>query len=574
MTTRILKYLVLLAFVLLIAAISSFWVSGPSFREKDVTLELAGPTQVTSGEEVTYKLIYANKTRSALHDLDLVFYYPEGSAVISGGSIEEDHVEDFKIDELAPGEEGEKEFSAFLIGERGNIKLAKATLAFKAGNLRSSFEKTATLSTTVVSTPISLTLGAPPSTVSDATVHYVLDYRNESDEDASDLILEFDYPDGFSPRNFEPDPKSGGNNTWLVKSLKKGSGGRISVSGTIKGSEGESKVVVARLKRRVGDQYVDYQKVSSATVISNPVLGVEVLVNGVSDYSASLGDRLNYTIKYKNNSGITFSGMNLVVKLEGDMFDISGLDTRGGFFDDATKTITWNSSTAPDFISFSPNTEGDVEFGVVLKSSFPSFIPGASSDRFVKIIAKLGTQNVPSSIGGEEVSVSVSQVTKIGTQPVLNQFAYFSDPVSGSSGPLPPKVGEETLFTVYWQLTNPGNDAENIKVIGKLPSGVMWADMARASDGLPVPVFNSNSSEASWSLPKLPYGTGILGGKYEGSFKVRIKPASTQRGSIISLIEDVQFIGTDSFTKQSIFINKAGLTTDNLVDKPKEGTVQ
>ena len=35
-----------------------------------------------------------------------------------------------------------------------------------------------------------------------------------------------------------------------------------------------------------------------------------------------------------------------------------------------------------------------------------------------------------------------------------------------------------------------------------------------------------------------------------------------------------QFVGTDSFTKQSIVINKGSMTSDNLVDRPHEGTVQ
>ena len=82
MSGKILKYLILLAFVLLIAAISSFWFSGPSFREKDVVFELDGPTQITSGEEVVYKLKYANETRSTLYDLEFDFLYPEGSVVL------------------------------------------------------------------------------------------------------------------------------------------------------------------------------------------------------------------------------------------------------------------------------------------------------------------------------------------------------------------------------------------------------------------------------------------------------------------------------------------------------------
>jgi len=573
MTTRVLKYLILLAFGLLIVAISSFWFSGPSFSERNVVLEIEGPTQVSAGEEVTYKLKYSNETRSKLYDLNLVFYYPEGSTVLIDGRLEKDHIEDFSIDELDTGESGEKEFSTFLIGERGNIKIAKAVLSFKSGNLRSSFEKTVSLSTTIISTPISLTLVAPPSTVSDADIQYILDYRNESGEDASDLILEFDYPDGFSPKSFSSNPETG-NNIWTVKSLKKGSGGRISIDGTLNGKEGENKIVSATLKRKLNGEYIDYQKVSTATVISNPILGLSLLVNNVSDYSASLGDRLTYTIKYSNNSNLTLSGMNLSVKLDGDMFDLSRLDTRGGLFDDSTKTITWNSSIIPDFSNFFPNTNGQVTFTVLTKSSFSSTVPGASSEKFVKASAKFGTPNVPNGSGSGEIAVSSSIITRIGTQPTFNQSAYYNDPDFGSSGPLPPLVEEETFFTIHWQLTNPGNDTENAKITAKLPAGVMWADMVKATVNQPVPVFNPNSSEVSWSLPRIPYGTGIFTDKYEASFRIKIKPSSLQRGTILPLLDPAQFTGMDSFTKQSIIINRSGIGSDSLVDRPREGTVQ
>lgn len=573
MPKNVLKYLILLAFVLLIVAISSFWVSGPSFREKDVVFELDGPIQVAAGEEVTYKLTYANNTRSSLHDINITFFYPEGSTVILDGKVEEDHIEDFKIEELSPGETGEKEFRAFLVGERGNIKVAKVTISFKAGNLTSLFEKNISFSTTIVSTPIALTLVAPPSIVSGATVQYILDYRNESEEDATDLILEFDYPDGFSPKNFEPAPASG-NNSWLVKSLKKGSGGRISITGTLIGKEGESKVVSAKLKRKVGGKYVDYQKASAVTVISNPVLSLDIVVNNSTDYSASLGDRLAYSVKYKNNSNIVLSGMNLVVKFEGDMYDLANLDTRGGLFDDATKTITWNSSSIPEFGNFFPNTTGQINFYAAIKSSFPSVVTGSSQDRFVKLTAKFGTPNVPTGFEGDELAVSTSLVTKIGTQPTINQSAYYNDPNFGSLGPLPPRVGEETAFTIHWQLGNPGNDIENVKVVTRLPAGVQWNNMVKATDGQPVPTFNPNSNEVTWNLGRLPYGTGVSTPKYEASFQVKIKPSSLQKGNVVPLVESVKFTGTDSFTKQDIIINKGGLTSDQLVDRSREGTVQ
>ena len=532
MTTRVLKYFILIACGLLIVAVSSFWFGGASFRDKDVVLELDGPSQASSGDEVVYKLKYENTTRSSLSDLSFVFFYPEGSTVITDNGTSDDYSEEFSVESLASGEKGEKELRVFLMGEKGNIKIAKAVFSFKAGNLKSTFEKTATLSTTIVSTPISLILSAPPSAVSGQSITYVLDYRNQSDEDATDLILEVDYPDGFIPKEYNPQPK---NNNWEVKLLKKGNGGRITIAGTLSGQEGESKVISATLKRKVGGNYVDYQKASTATVISNPILGIEVLVNGVSDYSSSPGDRLAYTIKYSNNSNLNLSGMNLAVKLEGDMFDFSVFDTRGGFFDDTTKTITWNSTTVPDFSNFEPNKKGQIGFN--------------------------------------DISVSGSLTTRIGTQPSLNQSAYYNDPDFGSSGPLPPKVGEDTYYTIHWQLTNPGNAVSSAKVTGKLPQGVEWADTVKSSSGI-APIFNINSSEVVWNFGTLPYGTGIATPKYEASFKIKIRPVSNQRSNTLRLIENTQLTGKDSFTNQEIIINDGNLDSGTLVDRPREGIVQ
>lgn len=572
-SSKVLKYLILLALVLFIAAISSFWFSGPSFRDGDVVLEVKGPDQIASGGEATYKLVYQNNTRSTLYDLDFSFFFPEDSVVLTDGSAEEDYIQDLRIDELAPGEKGEKEFSAFLIGEKGNIRIFKTVLSFRAGNLRSSFEKTVSVSTTIVSTPIALTLVAPPSTSPDSDVNYILDYRNESGEDLVDLLLEFEYPDGFLYKNFDPQPTSG-NNTWLLKSLKKGGGGRISINGLLKGQEGESKVVSVKLKRKVGGEFVDYQKSSTATVLSRSAIGVDILVNKSTDYSATLGDRLNYTIKYNNYSNVNFKGMNLSVKLEGDMFDINSLNIRDGYYDDSTRTITWSSSTIPEFENFGPTSNGEVEFGISLKSSFSSAVPGASGDRFVKAIVKLYTNNVPTGYEGSEVATGASVTTRIGTQPTFNQSVFYNDANFGSTGPFPLQVGEETYFTVNWQLTNPGNDNDNIKITSRLAAGAIWADMARAGSGLAVPTYNPNTFEVSWSLPKLPYGTGVFSPKYEASFRVKVKPSSTQKGTLLPLLDFSQFTGTDNFTKQSIIINKSSVTTGNLTDRPREGVVQ
>src|SRR3989344_400177 len=243
---QLLKWLVLLALLLAIGSFLSFWFGGSSFSESGVKLEIEGPNQVSVGDEVVYKLKYSNTTKLDLNNMRFKFTYPDESVVLRDGKVIKDSTEIFIIERLSSGQKEEKEFKVFLVGDKGNIKTAKAEMSFGAGSLKTVFEKNTSLSTTIVSLPVSLTLSAPPNSVPGQTVNYVLDYRNESGDDIYDLRFEFDYPDGFNAQKFIPSPNSG-NYIWTIPILKKSSGGRINITGILNGNEGETKNVLAIL---------------------------------------------------------------------------------------------------------------------------------------------------------------------------------------------------------------------------------------------------------------------------------------------------------------------------------------
>lgn len=569
---QLLKWLVLLALLLAIVSFLSFWFGSPSFSESGVKLDIEGPAQALVGDEVVYKLKYSNTTKQDLKNLSFKFTYPDDSVVLKNGTTATNLSETFTVDQLSPGQSEEKEFKAFLVGDRGNIKTAKADLSYGAGGLKTIFEKSTSLSTTIIGLPISLTLSAPPNSVPGQTVNYVLDYRNESNDDIYDLRFEFDYPDGFSVQKSTPSPSTG-NYVWTVPILKKGNGGRISITGPLNGKEGDAKNIAVVLKRKIGDQYVNYEKAETSSVIANTLLNTGILVNGSSDYSAFAGDDLNYLIKYSNNSNYNLVGVNLLVKLEGEMYDVSNLDTKGGYYDNSNGTILWNASTISDFANLAPNKKGQVSFRIKLKNSISSGATG-SKNLFVRASARLSTPNVPSGVGGDEIFAESSLVTKISTQPTLRQTVFYNDPAFGSAGPLPLEVGKETSFTVHWQITNPGNDMSGVKITGTLPAGVNWKNIVSVGSGQPEPTFSVNTSEVTWNLGVLPQGIGVTGAKYEASFQIRVKPSVNQKGDTIFLTKGSKLSGTDTFTKQSIIVTAQDISSNDLVDRPGEGQVQ
>ncbi len=567
---KALKWLILLALVLFVAMFVLFWYAGPSFSERDVVFELKGPSQALSGDEAIYTLTYKNNTKTTLHNLRLRFFYPDDSIVPQGDEfVQDESSEGLTLDDLSPGDKGEREFKIFLIGDKGDIKTAKVEVLFNAGSLRSAFTKSSAVTTTIVGLPIPLTLAAPPSAVSGQEITYIIDYRNESGTTISDLRFEVSYPDGFAPRQFSPKPAEG-NSVWLVPVAKEGAASRITITGTLTGNERETKVINLVLKRKIGSGYVDYERASSTTVIGSPLLNVTMTVNGQSNYAALIGDTLDYAVTFRNNSRSNLIGLNLSVKLEGTMYDFATIQPGEGFFNDSNSTITWTAGALPELSALSPNAGGTARFKVRLKSSLPS----GSRTTSVKATATISTTNVPQGIDNSEISAQRSIITRISTQPTLSQVLYYNDPSFSSSGPFPLKVGQETVITIHWQLTNPGNSVTGTVVKGTLPSNVTWKNVTSVGAGQPQIVYNSNTSEVTWNLGTLPFGTGVGTPKYEGTFQVGITPSSTQVGTAPVVIKNVGMSGKDEFTGLDVSSTVRDATTNDFIDRSGEGAVQ
>lgn len=570
-TNMVLKWLILIALVLFVGFVIIFWFGGTSFSDKDVVLLLDGPAQSAAGDEAVYTLTYRNNTNVDLKDISFTFFYPDDSVVIASESFSQSLTERFIVDKLLPGQEAKREFHAFLIGDKGDVKEARIKAVFNAGSLRSAFEKETSFSSTITSLPVPITLSVPPSAISGQEVNYVLDYRNESGSDIRDIRFEFAFPEGFTVKQTTPNPLQG-QTTWEIPLLKQGSGARITVRGTLIGDERDVKEVSVILKRKIQSTYVDYERALSSTIMSSPLLNVSLSVNGSRTYITTIGDQLTYTISFRNVSRYNLIGMTLAAKLDGDMYDLSSVYAGSGFFDIGTRTIVWNAGGVPDFAEFSSGKSGKVEFRVSLKQ----LLSGAQGTRnfSVKTTATLGTTNVPIGLDGDQVSTQDSIVTKIATQPMLKPVIYYEDPAFGSSGPMPPEIGKETLFTVHWQVINPGNDVSGAMVRGTLPPGVTWKNVMSTGTGQQQPTYDKNKSQVLWDIGFLPQGTGVSSPNYEVSFQVGVTPSPSQRNNFAVIIKDVTLSGTDVYTTQDVTRVIDQITTSDTIDRPDEGMVQ
>jgi hypothetical protein len=546
-------------------------ISG-SFRESAVVLEIDGPDQIQSGEEVTYKVHYKNGSDVKLDNVKFTFLYPADSVVLKDGQVRESLTENVEIGALSSGEEGDLEFKAFVVGDTGDIKVAKARLSYKPANIKSEFDKGADLSTTITSFAIPLTLSAPPSAISGQEVVYNLDYRNESDQDFENLRVKFKYPEGFTPIDFSPSPDIG-EDVWRIESLNKGEAARIRVTGTLIGREDEEKTVHAILQREVDSNNIDFERTKSTTIIASSPLLINLTVNERTDFIAKPDDKLEYDISFTNTSNSTLRGVNLVVKLDGEAFDL-GTYSGEGFLNADTKTITWNASNIPVLANLQPGQSGEARFRIRVKDPLPSGF--GLKNFFLKVTASLETTNVPKEFGLDKLVVSQELLTKVTTAVNFEQTVYYNDPEAGftNSGPIPPQVGKQTTYTVHWTIDGTSNDIVDAKVIGFLPPGVTWMDKVTVNANQPFVTYEAGTGRLVWNLEVVPAGTGTSLPQYEAIFQVAITPTNAQQGGSVELIKKSELQGQDGFSKEKIEKFTFPLTTDNVVDQKGMGRVQ
>lgn len=557
--------------LILLIGVLYFWLGNNGFSQDNIEVKIEGPQEIAAGELAEYKVTYKNKNKIELEDAKLTFFYPEDSIVIKDEKVLSEHSEIVELETIRAKSDGEVEFKAYIVGDRGNVKTARAILSFSVSGISSVLEKEDQLATTVTSLSVPLTLVAPPTAQSGQKITYILDYRNQSGEDKENLRVQFKYPEGFRPETFVPKPSTG-NDTWDIAKLADSSGSRISISGTITGQERDTKKVEAILQRQIstldGDIYIDYEKTDATTTIGNPTISASITVNNSRDYTAHLSDRLEYNIRVTNNSTYNLLGLALNTKLDGTMFDF-GTVKADGFFDSRSRTIEWNSAVIPAFSDLKPGQVVNIPFIVQLKSNFT----GGANSSSVKVIAHLETDSAPPELSVDKLTADDELITRITTTATFTQRVLVNDP-AGAQGPFPPKVDQKTSYYLHWNLTNPGQAISGVKATGVLAPGVKWEGGARVSGQQPLPTYNSRTNTVTWNLSELPSGVGTSFPAYEAVFKISLTPSVNQVGQTPPLLTNVNFSGTDSITKEKIQINLADTTTGSVSDSSGSKTVQ
>lgn len=535
-----------ITFLILIAAISGivgFWNwQKNSYSKEILKLEILGKEEVAVAEDFGYIVKFKNNGNIRLETPKLIFEYPKYSIVEDGILRKEITLED-----IYPGQEQTFNFKVRLLGKEGEARVAKASLSYQPKNLKARYESVTTFTTQIKSVPLTFEFDLPSKVESGKDFRFRLNYFSNVDYPLSNLRVVAEYPADFE--FVESTPRGLEKNEWEIGLLNKAEGGRVEILGKLSGEVGEEKIVRAKLGSWWDGEFVVLKEAIRGIEVIRPSLYIWQQINGNPQYVASPGDWLHYEIFFKNIGEEDLTSLFLVSKLEGEAFDFQTIKSDLGDFEPGDNSIVFDWRRIPRLQYLAPMEEAKVEFWINLKEEF-----GISKNPILR-------NKIFLSQAKEEF------ITKVNSKITVSQKGYFQEEVFGNQGPLPPKVGETTTYTIIWQIKNYYNDVKNVKVKTILPQQVQLTGKIFPEEESQKFAFDSQSREIVWAIGDLGTGQGVITPTPNISFQIALTPDVSQKGETPQLIGEAKIIGEDQWTREIVEAKTSAITAA-LPDDP------
>ena len=482
-------------------------------------LEFEAEENIYSGVPFDLVVNINNDSGNVWQDVKLSLSLPEGVVFFSNESDRSFSIK--SLGNLGSGSLTQVTFKLMAIEQ----KEVDVLLGYIPEGVGSRFEEKQSWGMPSIRIPVSLKIDSPKEVINGGKINLKIDYQNVADADLDGLYLEILYPKDFSytKSSAEPDLKE---NVWNIDSLRKGSSGNLSVFGKLLGNTTSTlEFTVSILKEAQSTKYLVVQEKASITTKESS-LYIGINLNETDNYIARPGDILNYGVGYSGKADIK-------VKLIGSVFDLATIQVYdGGFIQPGSNQIIWKNANLDE-------AGGSVTFSVKVKNDYG--------------IKRLGDRNLILKVEAEatsgEYSNKIELETKVAGQITVDAKGYFRDADSGiiNKGPIPPKIGVPTNYTVHWLIFNYTNDVKDVVVRAELRPGVTFAGNAQSNVDS-KPTFNVASNEVVWKINRIGATTGVIGKPLEGIFQIQAVPSSSNLGQYMPLLSETKVTAADDFT--------------------------
>ncbi len=558
-------YFSLLFFIVATAVGLSIYFRGSNIiSSNNIDISIAGPVSIGGGQELDLDVTVKNQNNVDLKSADLKVQYPEGTRNPDNIAVEQANT----VDSLGPipaGGSVKKRIRAVFFGEQNSQKAVTFAVEYGVQNSNAIFDKEKTENIEITSVPVTLTVTSLKEINSNQNLEFAVDLVSNSSSVIKNVLLSGEYGFGFTFSGSDPAPVSAsGNNTWFIGDLNPGQHKTVKVRGVLQGQDGEDRAFrfTVGIQSQTDSSKIDPEFLSATQTISikKPFIGIDLSLDGSTDstYSTQAGKNIRGDITWVNNSPSKVTDAKITVTLSGTTLDKSSVQTDQGFYDSLSNSIVWDKTNTSNLAVLSPGDTGQMNFNL---NSFTPQITSLAQFKNAEITLNVNVsgRRVDNTSVPVEILSTVSKKIHFDTSlSIVPQIVYSTGPFT-NTGPIPAKSEKTTTYTVTLAATNTFNDAQGVKVTASLPAYVKW--LAQTSPSSEQVTYNPDTSSIEWDPGSLPAGTGFSTSPRQVSFQISFTPSVSQVGAIPVLVNNINLIGTDSFTSDSITDSHESLTT-------------
>ncbi|MDB4940413.1 MAG: hypothetical protein JWO40_838 [Candidatus Doudnabacteria bacterium] len=503
-----------------------------------VSISIEVPDKIASGSEVIYKVHVQDSDSSAIKNVSIDLVYPNGfSFEDSTPKPTKLNGSQFGLPSLEPSQDTVIMIKGTIQGNAGETKAVSATMHYSLVNFNSDFVAQAQSQSQITTANVALDFSGQANTNPDQEETYSLSYANYTDKTITGFKITLTTPTGFVVSNYNPKPAFGSTHT--LGDLAPNASGKINITGSFKNvNTGDQEIFTAKAEGSV-DGSPSFALSAGQLQVSIAQIPLEANIaidssNKATD-SVAPGDNLQYKITYKNNGSAAANGVIVTVKISGEALNLDQISTTGANVQNGT--ITWDASQNNGLESVGSGQGDSFTFSVPVKN------PATRNN--LKNLTIVAHTEIKSTEYNQPF-IGPDLVTKVQT------VADISKVVSFSSGQNPPVVGQTSTYFVVIGLNNQTNDVTAGKMTLNLPNAVNFDPTTINSDERANIVFDKNTKKITWTVDKLLAHAGGFVPPRKLQFSVSITPGTTQRGAPVTLVSNIKFSATDSFTSNSI----------------------
>ena len=551
----------------------SFFFGAQNISEKNVVTTIATTSSIPGGESFPVTVTIINKNKAPIEYVRITLEYPQTPGGPLDGLSQEK-----TIDSIPSGEIRDVPFSVTLYGGEQTTRNIKARISYRVPGSVALFESISDKQLTLTSSPMRLALNIPETVFPNQEIVFTVNYTSNLPSTSPASMLKIDYPEQFHFVSAEPKPDIQ-NNIWKVGSLIPGEDHMISIRGRVKGILGSTIPFMGTIGSFSSVDTNAFESIYTTYItqlgIREPFIIANINVSGATRYAEQLviqpmSDN-DVTIRWQNTQNTSLSNVKISAQLFGNLFNPEIVSAGSGFFDDATNTITWTADESPVLRNITAKADGEVQFSLKDISSLDK--------NNIPIIQPL--LNILVSVEGftpegKKVSIQgvTSEIVTLATQPSLTSKLIAGNTPIKNTGTYPPRVSQESTYTIHWKLANTTSDVADATVSAVLPQWVNYTSSISPQSATGFINYNPVNRTVTWKPGTLARGSGYNLRSPEVFFQVRIKPTSSQVGTSPVLVQTPVFRGVDTVTKSEITFTGMALGTSDTHDDLLDGTVK